>query len=150
MPAMRDLYAICEGRLLYRAFGHLLVAGDGWLLAAPLAAVTGRLNDLIDGCPVPFDEALAVIEHQPASLLPYDPAAQLFSDLVNGLVRLYPDGWAFEPMALCAGGSAVGLLSHPSGTRLAATLDVLWRPPPKPGRPFGTETRIPSFIRAKA
>ncbi|QZA80879.1 hypothetical protein [Deefgea piscis] len=50
-----------DGRL-YRCFGHVLAAHHGSLLAVPLLACCGDFRQLIDGCPVPYDEALMVID----------------------------------------------------------------------------------------
>lgn len=47
---------------LYRAYDHLIAATHGMLLMAPLIVVQGRFTNVVDGCPVPWEEVFAVIE----------------------------------------------------------------------------------------
>lgn len=53
---------------LYRAYDHLIAAANGTLLVAPIIVVQGRFHDVVDGCPVPWEEAYSVIE---AESLPF-------------------------------------------------------------------------------
>lgn len=47
---------------LYRAYDHLIVARLGMTLMVPVAASEGKLDPLIDQCPVPWLEATAILE----------------------------------------------------------------------------------------
>jgi len=49
--------------LIYRAFNHLIAARMGTLLMVPMQLIAGRCDDLIDGCPVPWEEVHAVLEY---------------------------------------------------------------------------------------
>lgn len=112
-----------EGSPLHRAFGHVLAAGDGWLLAVPLTHIRGSLRDLIDGCPVPYFEVLAVVEYAGA-VMPILPQSSAFGRWVNRLTTLVEDDWRFAPIRLSEGGAAVALFIQRGGIRFAATQDV--------------------------
>lgn len=112
-----------EGLPLYRAFGHVLAAGEGWLLAVPLPQVQGSLGGLIDGCPVPYHEVLAVLEYA-GQVMPTRPQSSAFGRQVNRLEGLAADDWRFAPMRITQGGSAVALFIQRGGLRFAATQDV--------------------------
>lgn len=47
---------------LYRAYDHLIAARLGVTLMVPIAASEGKLEPLIDQCPVPWLEATAILE----------------------------------------------------------------------------------------
>lgn len=53
---------------IYRAFGHLVSSRMGTLLLVPFHLVIGRCDDVVDGCPVPWEEVFAVLEY-PVNLL---------------------------------------------------------------------------------
>lgn len=111
------------GAPLYRAFGHVLAAGDGWLLAVPLTHLRGSLRDLIDGCPVPYYEVLSVIEYT-GPAMPIRPQSSAFGWWVNRLATLAEVDWRFAPIRLSEGGAAVALFIQRGGMRFAATQDV--------------------------
>lgn len=48
---------------VYRAFNHLIAASMGRLLLVPIHLVSGRCDEVIDGCPVPWEEVHAVLEY---------------------------------------------------------------------------------------
>jgi hypothetical protein len=50
------------GGVLYRAYDHLIAASVGRVLTVPLIVVQGRFMDVIDGCPVPWEEVYSIIE----------------------------------------------------------------------------------------
>lgn len=123
MWSVDQIRSYVEGAPLYRAFGHLLAAGDGWLLAVPLTHLRGSLRDLIDGCPVPYFEVLAVVEYA-GSVMPIRPQSSAFGRWVNRLATLVDDDWRFAPIRLSEGGAAVALFIQRGGIRFAATQDV--------------------------
>jgi hypothetical protein len=47
---------------IYRAYDHLIAATHGSLVVAPLIVMQGRFYDVVDGCPVPWEEVYALIE----------------------------------------------------------------------------------------
>lgn len=72
-------------RHLYRAYGHLIAARAGMTLMVPMARISGRLDDLMDRCPIPWLEAAAILEPDYATAAaPLD--VQRLSSLVNGAV----------------------------------------------------------------
>lgn len=101
-----------------RAFGHALSASHGMVVAAPLSVVDGKLTDMIDGCPIPWSEACALIETTPSvSVNPADPG---FSARVHQLAALAGEGWRFSALpelrALVFG--------HDTGLRVALAMDL--------------------------
>lgn len=51
-----------ETHQVYRAFNHLIAAKHGQLLAVPLHLVLGRFTNMVDGCPVPWEEVAGLID----------------------------------------------------------------------------------------
>jgi hypothetical protein len=47
---------------LYRAYDHLIAARLGMTLMVPVAASEGKLEPLVDQCPVPWIEATAILD----------------------------------------------------------------------------------------
>ena len=116
----------------HRAFEHVLLAGPGYLMAIPIMQWGGSL-DLTDRCPVPWIEAVAVIDTA------YDQATPLvLSDRHSPLVRrlfAVADGWRSAPLEF--GPPSAGLtaqpvravvLMHSTGVRMAMTHDVFNHP----------------------
>ncbi|WP_374347707.1 hypothetical protein [Chitinimonas sp.] len=123
---LQAIAQVTGGCRCYRAFNHLLAAGPGWLLAVPLYLLRGEFAQLVDGCPVPHDEVLALIDDIPRQRVMYPPMSPVFSDRVNRLTALSTDDWWFTPMRYPREDSPIGLFSHPCGIRFAATMDVLF------------------------
>jgi hypothetical protein len=48
---------------VYQAFGHLIAARVGTLLLVPPVLVLVGGGEIVSGCPVPYDEVLAVLDH---------------------------------------------------------------------------------------
>lgn len=83
---------------LYRAYDHLIAATHGMLLMAPLIVVQGRFTDVVDGCPVPWEEVFAVID---AESMPFIMDLALMPQINFELDRLNPLGlnrsqWVFD------------------------------------------------------
>jgi hypothetical protein len=116
-----------DGRV-YRAYDHLIAATHGMLLVAPLIVVQGRFHDVVDGCPVPWEEVYGLIDS------PHSPAMM---DLVQlpvisfELDRLHPLGldrnqWEFDFIGT-HDDSRRNILrfTHASGVRCAIAARVL-------------------------
>ena len=56
-----QLLCFSADRQLYRAYDHALVASDGMLIAVLLTQLDGRIDDIVDACPIPWQEVLAVL-----------------------------------------------------------------------------------------
>lgn len=65
---IETLSAFSADGQLYRAFDHLIAARTGTLLLVPFHLVVGRCDEVLDGCPVPWEEVFAVLEY-PVNLL---------------------------------------------------------------------------------
>lgn len=59
-----DLANVSHNGQVYRSFGMALVADYGLLVMMPLTEIEGRLIHLLDGCPVQWQEAFAVLSMQ--------------------------------------------------------------------------------------
>ena len=107
-----------DGRV-FRAFDHLIAAGVGEILFAPVVIAEGDLCGVIDYCPVPWEEAWAVVD------TPLDEARPLCDkDMTKWprLSRLHATGWSFDEISI--GNSAgpnksIERVSHNTGLRFA-------------------------------
>jgi hypothetical protein len=111
--------AFSSSGVVFRAFGHLLAAADGTLLAVPVVASAGDLRRVVDGCPVPWEEVWAVVDaplEADASLLAPDQLVRRFP----GLAALARSGWVVDRVPAFAAGRRVATrVSHPCGIRFA-------------------------------
>lgn len=103
---------------VHRAFGHLIAAAHGALLCVPVAIATGDLRQVVDSCPVPWDEVFAVIDQPLINPLP-TPLDRFmgFNPPPEPLLSLgWTDGWVIDVIAIRPGDRAnVRRLSHCSG-----------------------------------
>ena len=60
-----------DGRI-YRAFDHAVIAAMGMVVAVPLEQTEGRLINLIDQSPVPWQELWAVLDAEPETQAMFD------------------------------------------------------------------------------
>lgn len=102
---------------LFRAFGHLLAARHGELLAVPLGRTTGDLRGVVDGCPVPWGEVFAALDHPGVDPHPV-PADQLCVDHPR-LALLTPYGWSLDRFQLPGSQTEISRLQHPAGIRFS-------------------------------
>ncbi|MCE5180503.1 MAG: hypothetical protein LLG15_01755 [Betaproteobacteria bacterium] len=113
--------------IIYRAFGHLIAARNGTVLLAPIHAVQGRLTEVVDGCPVPWEEVDAILDAPFSTALAFD-----FSDgsgygpALRQLARLAEVGWDMAPLLLRPESSTVWAFRHESGLRYALTGDLIF------------------------
>ena len=92
------LMQFSSDRKIYRAYDHLIAATHGSLVLAPLIVMQGRFHDVVDGCPVPWEEVNAVIEapHTPFCLeLSKLESVKCELDRYNPL-GLDRNGWEFD------------------------------------------------------
>lgn len=108
-----------SGQQVCRAFGHALSAAPGWLVAAPLHSLEGSLTNLVDGCPVPWAEACAVLDTRPK--VGVDPADPGFSTAVHRLAALAGEGWRFSALPEL---KALVFGHDLSGLRVAVSMDL--------------------------
>lgn len=65
LPHLVAFDALCDlssNRRLYRAYDRLIAATHGTVLIVPQIMVKGRFHDVVDGCPVPWEEVYSIIE----------------------------------------------------------------------------------------
>ncbi|MFT3964091.1 hypothetical protein [Propionivibrio sp.] len=109
---------LSRGRIVYRAFDHLIAPFAGGLLFIPVAQVLCNLNEVIDRCPLPWDEIWAVLD------TPVEDAREILEEGLHArwpqLAALFPRDWSLDFIGL---GNSQGQrktierLSHPSGVR---------------------------------
>lgn len=112
---------------VYRAFNHLIAARMGTLLLVPQLLVVGRLIDVVDGCPVPWEEVHAVLEYPVTSPVAHADATlaefnhqQRFDAFCLGLS---PAECVLDHIApLVNGTEKVLRLTHPCGVRYAVVM----------------------------
>ena len=107
-----------DGRV-FRAFGHVVGAKPGAILLVPLGRTTGSLRDLVDVCPVPWEEVWSVLDAPLAlpELMPTEEMCRRFPRLA----QVSPYGWMRDRIPSFAAGVDVALrLTHPSGIRFAS------------------------------
>lgn len=101
-----------DGRV-HRAFDHLIAAGAGTLLCVPLAASAGDLRQVVDGCPVPWDEVLTVID-TPLDGYVFCPQIQVRRAWPM-LASFAEAGWRTDHIQFGAGTVPVPRLVHQKG-----------------------------------
>lgn len=110
--------SFASGGRVCRAFGHLLAASDGALLCVPMVVAAGDLRAVLDGCPVPWEEAWAVLDLPTSGAQALAPA-----EVARRWPRLAAwraEGWVLDRVPPFLEGRRVGWrLSHPSGVRFA-------------------------------
>lgn len=127
---VNDLLPFSPERRAYRAFDHALAAAPGLVAAVPLVGVSGPLLELVDGCPVPWDEACAVIAAQPESAVLFDSPD--FAPALARLAAFAADGWRMAPLPAYR---AV-VFGHESGLKVALAADLVFRPAPPTALPY--------------
>lgn len=106
-----------DGRV-FRAFGHLLGVSAGALLLVPLGRTTGDLRQVTDGCPIPWEEAWAVLD-APAASCCQIPAEEMCTAWPK-LALLSPYGWVVDAIPLAADPRPLcERMTHVSGVRFA-------------------------------
>lgn len=121
MANINTLLPFSSERRAFRSFGHAIAAEPGLVALAPLHALDGSLLGLVDGCPVPWAEACAVID-APAEL-PVALDSPDFSDVVVRLATIAVDGWSMGTIPELRG----VVFGHESGVRVAISADLAFR-----------------------
>lgn len=103
---------------IWRAFDHLIAPGVDGLLFVPVHLADGDLRQVVDGCPVLWEEAWATLDtplDAPESIAP-----QVITEKWPRLASLFPRGWLLDSIGLGNSGGelkSIERLSHPSGVR---------------------------------
>lgn len=109
---------------VYRAFDHLIASRMGTLLLVPMHLVYGRCDEVVDGCPVPWEEVHAVLEY-PVTHPLTQPAKWNVDDYIEQLEYLGIDTSACELDAITPmvnGEEKVLRMVHPCGVRYAVVM----------------------------
>jgi len=107
---------------LYRAFDYLIAARMGTLLLVPFHLVVGRCDEVLDGCPVPWEDVFAVLEYPQQNKY----TALIQDDLIEQLEHLCIDVTACERDTIAPminGPEKVLRLVHPCGVRYAVVMN---------------------------
>ena len=130
--SVEQLRPFAPGGAVYRAFDHAIAAGHGTLLMVPIGMCQGLGRELPVGCPVPFEEVLAVREAAAACALPFTGNWDYYGPAARRLAMLGLVGWDLGPLRMPRSERIATLFSHPSGVRYAVTLDLLLGAPAWP------------------
>lgn len=107
---------------VYRSYGHAIAARHGEILLVPLHLVQGRFNHLVDGCPVPWEEVVAVLEAAGYQPDPQHTDPRLLQSYKQA-VGQQPEDLLIELISLHEGHQQhVIRISHPSGVKYAITI----------------------------
>lgn len=80
---------------VWRSFDHLVAYNGEALLMVPIALARGNLLGVIDGLPVPWEEALAVLSAEGDA--PKRVSVETLASLAPALVRSFPpEGWVVD------------------------------------------------------
>jgi len=111
---------------VYQAFNHLIAARNGTLLLVPPALVLVGGGEIVSGCPVPYDEVLAVLDNPVVTLCDHLLAKTFAWLAANDAVQqlnylgINPDDCLIDqimsPQSL---NTSVLRLVHPCGIRYA-------------------------------
>lgn len=115
------LRAFSADEQVYRAFGYLVASRMGTLLLVPFHLVTGRCDDVVDGCPVPWEEVFSVLEYPRQHIY----TALIQDDLIEQLIHLGIDVADCELDTIAPmvnGPEKVLRLMHPCGVRYAVVM----------------------------
>lgn len=109
---------------LYRAFDNLIAARMGTLLLVPFHLVIGRCDEVLDGCPVPWEDVFAVLEYPVIHPLT-NPSSWNMDNHIQQLEYMGIDPAVCEmdyitPMV--GGEEKVLRLVHPCGVRYAVVV----------------------------
>jgi hypothetical protein len=119
MANIKTLLPFSSDRRAFRSFGHAIAAEPGLVAVVPLHLLEGSLLGLVDGCPVPWDEACTVIDADAAGA-EVDLDNPDFTDVVARLANVAVTGWR---MAALPALRAV-LFAHDCGLRVAISADL--------------------------
>lgn len=104
---------------IWRAFDHLIAPGVDGLLFVPVHLADGDLRQVVDGCPVLWEEAWATLDTPVESRSP-TVAPETLAARWPALRTLFPHGWRLDSIGLGNSGGelkSIERLSHPSGVR---------------------------------
>ena len=112
-----ELARFAADQRVFRAFDHLIATRAGELLLLPVHLAEGDLRAVIDGCPVPWEEAWAALD-TPVAGAPF--AAERLAAHFPRLYRLFRDGWTLDHIGI--GNSqrenrSLERMTHDSGVR---------------------------------
>lgn len=102
-----------DGRA-FRSFDHLIFARMGVLLLVPVWMASGDLRRVVDGCPVPWEEAFDVLDAPALGVTVGDQAS-----IPQPLLSLVGDGWQQQVFKLARRGTTSRRFVHHTGIRFA-------------------------------
>lgn len=123
MILLENLETFSSSGRVFRAFGHLIAARAGATLLVPQEQVDGDLRRVLDRCPVPYEEVLALL----------DPPEPLDPDVMGSRLVPAPESGAVLAAELLGSSWFVGramagrawLLVNETGARLGLSGDLM-------------------------
>ncbi len=102
-----------DGRA-FRSFDHLIFARVGCLLLVPVWMGAGDLRRVVDGCPVPWEEAFDVLDAPALGVTMGDQVC-----VPKPLLALAAEGWQQQVFRLARRVETTRRFVHSSGIRFA-------------------------------
>lgn len=113
--------------VLYRAFGKVLAAAPGSVLMVPKYLMWGDLSNLVDGCPVPWEEADDILHLERKTAHHFDFEAGGYCDRIKALASMTPDNWTLDFIPINRHPKAQAWrFVHRSGIRYACSEDLVY------------------------
>lgn len=100
---------------VYRAHAHAIAAGPGWLVLVPIELVDGDLTTVIDQCPAPWQEVMALLDEPAAK--PGMFSSDVWAESGGFAVALASSNWDMDDVDI-GGVKRAKRLFHPSGIRI--------------------------------
>lgn len=113
---------------IHRAFDHLIAAKSGFVLLVPIHLVQGNFTDVVDGCPVPWEEVDDILTTEPRTVHSFDFSDEDYSKVVLNLSAIAASGWMFDVMNINGNQKATAWrFTHDSGVRCAVAGDLVYQ-----------------------
>lgn len=124
-----QLMQFTQTRQLYRAYDHLIAAQHGSVLITPLFMVNGNFSDVIDGCPVPWVEVMAILEDEALPFFMEFDQMPLVEKAMQPVTSIFTNDWDFDFISLeVEGPQNILRFIHPSGMRYAVASPIAITP----------------------
>jgi len=103
---------------VWRSFDCLMAVSPCRLLLVPVGLADGDLTAVVDGCPVPWPEAWAVLDAPLSQPRPLSPE-RLAEQAPQVAAHLAPFGWVRDEVPAAGTVPTMTRLTSPDGVRLA-------------------------------
>lgn len=112
---------------VYRSFNRLIAASPGTVLMVPMRLVHGSLAEVVDGCPVPWEELHDILESEAGAVHVFDFGTESYSRRVLRLAEFAWSGWSLDFININRNPNASAWrFTHDSGICFACAADLVY------------------------